>query len=256
MWLQDIAGFDIGVEAEATGLLSYGSSLIYSISTNRTPMFTVLLRRCSGAGYYAMAGMPYDPVLQLATPISRLAVMEGRTLAIAAYNSKLDANFEIASTDPEERAAIAEGMEKTASQTEKDMDPVAAAARMDVDELVPPDEIREWLEVLVDASYQHTGYRRVKNPKGRSTTSRCWDDEDLDSDRFELHCVVSRDWGVDSGVPRGGDDLFGAAAWTNSSGWAVDRGACPGHGTHSGGRGVRCIHRGGVWRRSVLTWIR
>lgn len=165
VWLQDIAGFDIGVEAEATGLLSYGSSLIYSISTNRTPMFTVLLRRCSGAGYYAMAGMPYDPVLQLATPISRLAVMEGRTLAIAAYNSKLDSNFEIASTDPDERASIAAGMEKTASRIEEDMDPVAAASRMDVDELIPPDELREWLEVLVGASYQSTGYRRVKNPR-------------------------------------------------------------------------------------------
>ncbi|MEC7239651.1 MAG: carboxyl transferase domain-containing protein [Myxococcota bacterium] len=165
VWLQDIAGFDIGVEAEATGLLSYGSSLIYSISTNRTPMFTVLLRRCSGAGYYAMAGMPYDPVLQLATPISRLAVMEGRTLAIAAYNSKLDANFEIATADPEERAAIEEGMQRTASRIEEDMDPVAAASRMDVDELVPPDEIRAWLEVLVGASYQSTGYRRVKNPR-------------------------------------------------------------------------------------------
>ena len=165
VWLQDIAGFDIGVEAEATGLLSYGSSLIYSISTNRTPMFTVLLRRCSGAGYYAMAGMPYDPVLQLATPISRLAVMEGRTLAIAAYNSKLDSNFEIASQDPAEREAIAAGMEATANRIETDMDPIAAAARMDVDELVPPDELREWLEVLVGATYQNTGYRRVKNPR-------------------------------------------------------------------------------------------
>ncbi len=26
-------------------------------------MITVLLRKASGAGYYAMAGMPYDPVV-------------------------------------------------------------------------------------------------------------------------------------------------------------------------------------------------
>jgi acetyl-CoA carboxylase carboxyltransferase component len=165
VWLQDIAGFDIGVEAEATGLLGYGSSLIYSISTNRSPMFTVLLRRCSGAGYYAMAGLPYDPVLQLATPISRLAVMEGRTLAIATYNSKLDAQFEIATQDPEERAEIEEGMARTAARIEEDMDPIAAAARMDADEVVPPGEIRAWLEVLISASYQSSGYRRVKNPR-------------------------------------------------------------------------------------------
>ena len=66
-------------------------------------MLTVLLRKASGAGYYAMAGMPYEPVLQLSTPIARLSVMEGRTLAIAAYHSRLDDEFRIASTDPEER---------------------------------------------------------------------------------------------------------------------------------------------------------
>ena len=62
VWLQDISGFDIGVEAERHGLLGYGSSLIYTNSTNTMPMFTVLLRKASGAGYYAMAGLPYDPV--------------------------------------------------------------------------------------------------------------------------------------------------------------------------------------------------
>jgi biotin carboxyl carrier protein len=165
VWLQDIAGFDIGVEAEATGLLSYGSSLIYSISTNRTPMFTVLLRRCSGAGYYAMAGLPYDPIVQLATPISRLAVMEGSTLAIAATNSKLDANFEIATQDPVERAQIQASMAQIAARIETDMDPIAAAARMDADEVVPPSELRAWLEVLITSAYQASGVRRIKNPR-------------------------------------------------------------------------------------------
>jgi len=165
VWLQDVAGFDIGVEAEATGLLSYGSSLIYSISTNQSPMFTVLLRRCSGAGYYAMAGLPYDPIVQLATPISRLAVMEGNTLAIAAYNSKLDANFEIATQDPAERDEIKAGMDQTAARIEADMDPIAAAARMDADEVVPPAELRAWLEVLITSAYQASGVRRIKNPR-------------------------------------------------------------------------------------------
>ncbi|HVP56875.1 MAG TPA: carboxyl transferase domain-containing protein, partial [bacterium] len=55
VWLQDISGFDIGAEAEKEGLLGYGSSLIYTNSTNSVPMITVLLRKSSGAGYYAMA---------------------------------------------------------------------------------------------------------------------------------------------------------------------------------------------------------
>ncbi len=56
VWLQDISGFDIGAEAERQGLLAYGSNLIYTNSTNEVPMFTVLLRKASGAGYYAMSG--------------------------------------------------------------------------------------------------------------------------------------------------------------------------------------------------------
>lgn len=184
LWLQDISGFDIGKEAEAQGLLGYGSSLIYTNSTNDTPMFTVLLRKASGAGYYAMAGMPYDPVVQLSTSLSRLSVMEGRTLAIATYNTKLDDNFEIMSDDPGERAEIEAGMAKVEARIESDMDPFVAARQMDTDEIILLDELRPWLETLVEASYQATGYRRVKNPRiwslhdlealtepGRSTTN-------------------------------------------------------------------------------------
>jgi 3-methylcrotonyl-CoA carboxylase beta subunit len=165
VWLQDISGFDIGVEAEKQGLLAYGSSLIYTNSTNTTPMFTVLLRKASGAGYYAMAGLPYEPIVQLSTPIARLAVMEGRTLAIAAFNTKLDDEFQIAAKDPEERAKIEAGMKETEQRIEGDMDPYRSAAQMDTDEIVALGELRGWLELFAEASYQSIGYRRVKNPR-------------------------------------------------------------------------------------------
>jgi 3-methylcrotonyl-CoA carboxylase beta subunit len=165
IWLQDISGFDIGVEAERLGLLGYGSNLIYTNSTQRTPFFSVLLRKASGAGYYAMSGMPYEPVVQLATPITRLAVMEGRTLAIATFNSKLDDQFEIATDDPEERRAIEAQMAKTAARIEADMDPVRAAASMDADEVVCVGELRRWLVALTEAAWQSIGYRRTKNPR-------------------------------------------------------------------------------------------
>ncbi len=172
VWLQDISGFDIGVEAEKQGLLGYGSSLIYTNSTNTTPMVTVLLRKASGAGYYAMAGMPYAPVLQLATPITRLAVMEGRTLAIGAFRTKLDDNFRIAVDDPAEAEKIRKGMEAVEARITSDMDPVLAARQMDIDEVVPMPDIRGYLETIVEMSYQAYGYRRVKN-------SRIWSLHDL-----------------------------------------------------------------------------
>ncbi|MBJ01732.1 MAG: propionyl-CoA carboxylase [Planctomycetes bacterium] len=165
VWLQDISGFDIGVEAERLGLLGYGSNLIYTNSTNSVPMFTVLLRKASGAGYYAMAGLPYEPVVQLSTPLTRQSVMEGRTLAIAAYNTKLDDDFEIATDDPEERKRIEQGMRATEQRIEADMDPYKAASQMDTDEIISIGELRPWLEALAEMAYQGTGQRRVKNPR-------------------------------------------------------------------------------------------
>jgi len=165
LWLQDVSGFDIGPEAERHGLLGYGSSLIYTNSTNTAPMATVLLRKASGAGYYALAGLPYDPVLQLSTPVTRLSVMEGRTLAIGAFNARLDENFEITSQDPEERAAVEAGMAAVEERIEGDMDPLASARQMDTDEVVLVADLRERLVAWAEMSYQSSGYRRVKNPR-------------------------------------------------------------------------------------------
>ncbi|MBI3448677.1 MAG: propionyl-CoA carboxylase [Acidobacteria bacterium] len=165
VWMHDISGFDIGEEAERLGLLGYGSSLIYTNSTNSTPMISVLLRKASGAGYYAMAGMPYDPVLQISTPLTRLAVMEGRTLAIGAYRTKLDESFNIVTQDPAERAAVVQGMEDVEARIAQDMDPVLSARQMDTDEIVTMPEIRDYLAAAVEMSYQAYGHRRVKNPR-------------------------------------------------------------------------------------------
>jgi acetyl-CoA carboxylase carboxyltransferase component len=165
VWLHDISGFDIGVEAEKQGLLGYGSNLIYTNSSNTTPMITVLLRKASGAGYYAMAGMPYRPVLQLATPITRLSVMEGRTLAIGAFRTKLDDNFRVVAESEEEAAKVREGMRQVEERIEGDMNPVLAASRRDLDEVIKPSELRLYLEAAVSMAYQAAGYRRVKNPR-------------------------------------------------------------------------------------------
>jgi 3-methylcrotonyl-CoA carboxylase beta subunit len=165
VWLQDISGFDIGYEAEKLGLLGYGSSLLYTNSTNTVPMATVLLRRASGAGYYAMAGLPYEPVIQLATPMSRLAVMEGRTLAIGAFRTRLDDNFEIVADSDEEREKTRKGMNAVERKIEEDMDPHKAACQMDVDEVVRLDELRTYLCAFTEMCYQSIGYRTVRNPR-------------------------------------------------------------------------------------------
>jgi acetyl-CoA carboxylase carboxyltransferase component len=165
IWLQDIAGFDIGPEAEKMGLLGWGSNLLYTNSTNTVPVITVLLRKASGAGYYAMNGAPYDPIVQLSTPLTRLAVMEGRTLAIGTFHTKLDDNFNIVYTTQEEYDQVKRGMEETERRITNDMDPILSARQMDTDEIIFLGELRPYLETMIEMTYQSTGYRRVKNPR-------------------------------------------------------------------------------------------
>jgi acetyl-CoA carboxylase carboxyltransferase component len=112
-----------------------------------------------------MAGMPYEPVVQLSTTLTRLSVMEGRTLAIATYGTRLDDEFRIATDDPTERARIEEGMRAVEARIEGDMDPYKAASQMDTDEIVALGELRGWLELFAEASYQSIGHRRIKNPR-------------------------------------------------------------------------------------------
>ena len=97
--------------------------------------------------------------------LARQSVMEGRTLAIAAYNTKLDDDFEIATRDPKERAEIEAGMRDTEARIEGDMSPYKSASQMDTDEIVSCAELRPWLELFAETSYQSSGSRRIKNPR-------------------------------------------------------------------------------------------
>jgi 3-methylcrotonyl-CoA carboxylase beta subunit len=112
-----------------------------------------------------MEGLPYGPILQLATPLARLAVMEGRTLAIGAYNTKLDDEFRIVASTKEEAEEIRRGMQAVEDRIARDMDPVLAASQRDIDEIVRPSELRLWIASVVAMSYQAIGYRRIKNPR-------------------------------------------------------------------------------------------
>jgi acetyl-CoA carboxylase carboxyltransferase component len=91
--------------------------------------------------------------------------MEGRTLAIAAFNTKLDDDFEIETKDPAERAKIEAGMRDTEARIESDMDPYKSAAQMDTDEIVPVGDLRGWIETFAECAWQSIGYRRMKNPR-------------------------------------------------------------------------------------------
>jgi acetyl-CoA carboxylase carboxyltransferase component len=104
--------------------------------------------------------------------MTRLAVMEGRTLALGTYHARLDDGFNVVAKTPEEAEEARRGMQAVEERINREMDPVLAASRMDVDEIVTPGELRLYLEAAVAMAYQATGHRRVKN-------SRIWSLHDL-----------------------------------------------------------------------------
>jgi len=113
--------------------------------------------------------MPYDPVFAAGHSISRLAVMEGRTLAIGAFRTRLDENFNIIATDAKEREKIRAGMEEVEARNHRRHGSVPARhASATTDEIVRLPEIRSYLGAILEMSYQSTGYRRVKTPASGS----------------------------------------------------------------------------------------
>ena len=137
-------------------------------------MITVLLRKASGAGYYAMSGLPYDPVLQLSTPITRLSVMEGRTLAIGAFNSKLDDNFQIITEDKNEREPLPRHERRRPNRAR--YGPIQSGQTNGHRRGGQTFEVRAYLGGS-EMCYQTYGTRRIKNPRIWLCTIFLWPPE-------------------------------------------------------------------------------
>lgn len=158
IWFQDVSGFDIGSEAEASGLLRHGAMLLRELAEDemRTPAhMTVLLRKASGAGYYAMKGAPFHPAFVVATALTRLEVMASETLAGTLYDRK------IASASEDVRQSLEKAKAETLQKQAQNAMPLAAAMRGDVDDVVALSDLRNLLGRFLKAAWQN-GNRSVK----------------------------------------------------------------------------------------------
>ena len=151
IWLQDVSGFDIGEDAEREGLLKYGAMLLRELSDAQSaPHLTLVLRKGSGAGYYAMKGAPFKPALVVGTVLSHLAVMQPETLAGTLYDRKLSAP----GLDPDSRARLEAARQALVSEQSEAAEPVCAASRGNLDMIVPLEDLRNLMVTFVRASYQ------------------------------------------------------------------------------------------------------
>ena len=79
--------------------------------------------------------------------------------------TRLDDNLNVPAEPAEAAKETRRGMKAVEDRINREMDPVLAASRMDVDEIVTPGELRLYLEAAIAMAYQSTGYRRIKNPR-------------------------------------------------------------------------------------------
>ena len=68
-------GFQVGRDAEASGIIPAGSSLIRAVTNTNLPKITLQVGGAFGAGYYAMCGRPFGADVVLSWPTAKLAVM-------------------------------------------------------------------------------------------------------------------------------------------------------------------------------------
>jgi len=108
LFLQDVMGFMVGKEAEASGIIRAGAKLIEAISSSKVPKMTLILGNSFGAGHYALSGKAFDPCFLFAWPNAKYAVMgknqaadtmqmvdkeASRSALIKEYESKMEIRY-------------------------------------------------------------------------------------------------------------------------------------------------------------------
>ena len=155
LYLQDVSGFMVGVDAESSGIIRAGAEMVESMACATVPKIVLTLNHASGAGYYAMAGQGFDPHFSFAWPTARIGVMEGDAAVQAIHGPELAKHR--ASGEP-----LPDGLKAHVAQTQSDyerwLDARYAAARGHVDALIDPLETRRVLAFALEAAAAH-GHR-------------------------------------------------------------------------------------------------
>jgi acetyl-CoA carboxylase carboxyltransferase component len=149
LYVQDVSGFMVGVEAEAEGIIRAGAEMVETMACATVPKIVLTINHASGAGYYAMAGQGFDPHFTFAWPTARIGVMEGDSAVKAIHGPELDKLQREGKPVPED---LQRRIEQTRSDYERWLDAKYAAARGHADALIDPLATRRVLSFALDAA--------------------------------------------------------------------------------------------------------
>jgi len=147
IYVQDVSGFMVGIDAESSGIIRAGAEMVETMSCATVPKIVLTVNHASGAGYYAMAGQGFDPNFTFSWPTARIGVMEGDSAVQALFSADLERLKASGGVVPED---LKEAIDHTRADYEQWLDAKYAAARGHVDAVIDPKESREVLTAALE----------------------------------------------------------------------------------------------------------
>jgi 3-methylcrotonyl-CoA carboxylase beta subunit len=150
LFLQNIAGFMVGRDYEASGIAKDGAKMVAAVACAQVPKVTLIVGGSFGAGNYGMCGRAYGPRFLFTWPNARISVMGGEQAAsvlATVRRDNLEAEGKAWSADEEEafKAPIR-------AQYEDEGNPYYATARVWDDGIILPGETRRVLALSFAAA--------------------------------------------------------------------------------------------------------
>jgi acetyl-CoA carboxylase carboxyltransferase component len=145
VYLADVAGFMVGTKVEREGIIRHGAKMVFATAQATVPKISVVVRKCYGAGLYAMCGPAFEPDAAISLPQGQIAIMGPEPAINAVYYNKI---MEL--PEGERAAYVREKREEYA----RDVDVYKLASEMLVDDVVPGSALRA--ELIKRLAYAET----------------------------------------------------------------------------------------------------
>jgi acetyl-CoA carboxylase carboxyltransferase component len=156
VYLADVPGFMVGAKVERAGIIRHGAKMVFATSQATVPKISVVVRKCYGAGLYAMCGPAFEPDAALSLPQGQVAIMGPEPAINAVYYNK------IMELPESERAAYVREKREAYVQ---DVDIYKLASEMLVDGIIAGSELRgELMKRLEYAQSKQLEFPPRRNP--------------------------------------------------------------------------------------------
>jgi len=156
VYLADVPGFMVGAKVERAGIIRHGAKMVFATSQATVPKISVVVRKCYGAGLYAMCGPAFEPDAALSLPQGQVAIMGPEPAVNAVYYNK------IMELPESERAAY---VREKREEYVQDVDIYKLASEMLVDGIIAGSELRgELMKRLEYAQSKQLEFPPRRNP--------------------------------------------------------------------------------------------